>query len=366
MNITGALRRIATLCGASWPYQQAETVIRELTGIEVSHDHIKNLCESEASIVAKGNQETYNSLYDESLVDAVESLVDYLAYEDVEKSTTVENRETQQHSTESIPRQSNIDRLYMGLDGVFIGEVSRKRYIEAKVGIVFTDERAEISKGRNLLLNKQYVGTCHTVSEFSQKLFCCAMEMGVDECEELIVLGDGARWIWKIAETQYPKATLILDWWHLKERVWETVDSLKQNHMANKDAVRWGRRLVRFRWHGNEKRAKKFIKELGKQFNIEFPKTAAQRRKLDRKSLPRLYQYINNNSKSIVNYRAKKEAGYFISSVFAEKAIDILVCRRQKLRGMNWSRDGADNVLSLRELILNEEWENHWQTQMAA
>ncbi len=69
---------------------------------------------------------------------------------------------------------------------------------------------------------------------------------------------------------------------------------------------------------------------------------------------------------SIVNYRAKKEAGYFISSVFAEKAIDILVCRRQKLRGMNWSRDGADNVLSLRELILNEEWENHWQTQMAA
>lgn len=82
------------------------------------------------------------------MVDAVESLVDYLAYEDVEKSTTVENRETQQHSTESIPPKSNIDRLYMGLDGVFIGEVSRKRYIEAKVGIVFTDERAEISKGR--------------------------------------------------------------------------------------------------------------------------------------------------------------------------------------------------------------------------
>ncbi len=62
MNITGALRRIATLCGASWPYQQAETVIRELTGIEISHDHIKNLCESEASIVAEGNQETYSSL----------------------------------------------------------------------------------------------------------------------------------------------------------------------------------------------------------------------------------------------------------------------------------------------------------------
>jgi len=105
MNITDALRRIATLCGASWPYQQAEIVIRELTGIEISHDHIKNLCESEASIVAEGNQQTYNSLYDESLVDAVESLVDYLAEEDTEKSTTVENREAQQHSIESIPQQ---------------------------------------------------------------------------------------------------------------------------------------------------------------------------------------------------------------------------------------------------------------------
>ena len=63
MNITGALKRIAMLCGASWPYQQAETVIGELTGIEISHDHIKNLCESEASIVAEGNQQTYNTIF---------------------------------------------------------------------------------------------------------------------------------------------------------------------------------------------------------------------------------------------------------------------------------------------------------------
>ncbi len=63
-------------------------MVRELTGVEISHDHIKNLCESSASIVAEGNQQTYNVLYDESLVDAVESLVDYLAEEDVEKSVS--------------------------------------------------------------------------------------------------------------------------------------------------------------------------------------------------------------------------------------------------------------------------------------
>ena len=94
-----------------------------------------------------------------------------------------------------------------------------EKHMEAKVGIVFTDERANLSKGRNLLLNKQYVGTFDESSKFSQKLFCCATEMGVDDKTELIILGDGARWISRIAETQYPNATLILDWWHLSARL---------------------------------------------------------------------------------------------------------------------------------------------------
>ncbi len=121
---------------------------------------------------------------------------------------------------------------------------------------------------------------------------------------------------------RYPFATLILDWWHLKQRVWETIDYLKQTHFfSDKDALRWGRRLVRMLWHGETNRALKFVLKLGEQLKIEFPVTARERNELNRKSLPLLYEYINNNKEAIVNYQEKKEDGYFVSSVFAFKPL---------------------------------------------
>ncbi len=47
----------------------------------------------------------------------------------------------------------------------------------------------------------------------------------------------------------------------------------------------------------------------------------------------------------------------------ADKAGDILICRRMKLRGMRWSRDGADSVLNIRILVANGEWDQFWIKQ---
>ncbi|MFB3041319.1 MAG: hypothetical protein ACE1ZS_05890 [Candidatus Poribacteria bacterium] len=362
VNITNALKRIATLCGASWPYEQAEKVIRELTGVEVSHDHIKNLCESEAKVIGEEQQQIYNMRVDAVIGEAV----DCFAFNDSDADSTCEKRnEANSNKIEKANAKNNL--FYIGMDGVYVGEVRREKFIEAKVGIVFTDERATISKGRNILLNKQYVGTFNDSNKFGEKLYCCAKDMGISEQTELVILGDGARWIWRLARMRYPFATLILDWWHLKQRVWETIDYLKQTHFfSDKDALRWGRRLVRMLWHGETNGALKFVLKLGEQLKIEFPVTARERNELNRKSLPLLYEYISNNQEAVVNYQEKKEDGYFVSSVFAEKAIDVLVCRRQKCRGMNWSRSGAENIITLRTLILNDEWENHWEHKQAA
>ena len=101
--------------------------------------------------------------------------------------------------------------------------------MEAKVGIVFAHQLAVMGSNRRRLLNKQYVGTLQSVLEFGQQLFTTARGMGIDNQEQLVVLSDGARWINKLAQTQYPKATLILDWWHLKRRVWPTVRGIERS-----------------------------------------------------------------------------------------------------------------------------------------
>ncbi|MFQ6009433.1 MAG: ISKra4 family transposase [Candidatus Zixiibacteriota bacterium] len=359
-NITPALRRIATLCGASWPFQQAEKVIKELTGVEVSHDHIQNLCASEAKAIDEKQEQAYDALVDTIIGQATEALTD--VFDDTEDGSA--GQHTAADNTEEDSLNAKKDRFYIGMDGVYIGEVDKNKHIEAKVGLVFTDERATISKGRNILLNKQYVGTFHDSQKFSEKLYCCAKEMGIQNQTELVILGDGARWVNRIAQTRYPKATLILDWWHLKRRVWETADYLKRDSLSEEQVVKWGKELVYSLWCGDTNKALTTILKLSNEISIDLHQNV--KNDLDKRSLPALYHYIKNNQSLILDYQSYKQNGYFISSDFAEKAIDVLVCRRQKRRGMNWSLQGAENILILRQLVLNQQWDSHWQQQMAA
>ena len=83
-------------------------------------------------------------------------------------------------------------------------------------------------------------------------------------------------------------------------------------------------------------------------------------------SLQSFYLYLNNNFDSIIDYHRYRRNGYFISSVFVEKTIDLLICRRLKLRGQNWSRKGADNIVTFRQMIQNDDWKDYWQRHQAA
>ena len=56
---------------------------------------------------------------------------------------------------------------------------------------------------------------------------------------------------------------------------------------------------------------------------------------LEERSLPALHQFISNNQAAMIDYHRFQQAGYYIGSTVVEKAVDLLVCRRQKLSGQN-------------------------------
>ena len=85
---------------------------------------------------------------------------------------------------------------------------------------------------------------------FSQQLFTMARSMGIDNQEQLVILSDGARWINKLAQTQDPKATLILDWWHLKRPVWPTVRGLPADELSDQERPAWGQQWINQLWRG--------------------------------------------------------------------------------------------------------------------
>ena len=75
-----------------------------------------------------------------------------------------------------------------------------------------------------------------------------------------------------------------------------------------------------------------------------------------------LYNYIERNQAYIVNYDERATAHQTYTSQVAESYIDTLInARHKKTRKMQWSRDGADNVLQIRATMASDEWASQWQ-----
>ena len=72
------------------------------------------------------------------------------------------------------------ERVYLGIDGTLVNARAQNRFMEAKVGIVFSHQLTLVGTNRRRLLNKQYVGI---VQQFSQQLFTMARGMGIDNQE---------------------------------------------------------------------------------------------------------------------------------------------------------------------------------------
>ena len=69
-----------------------------------------------------------------------------------------------------------------------------------------------------------------------------------------------------------------------------------------------------------------------------------------------------NNRRAIENYAIVPLA----SSGPMEKAVDIVVARRFKARGMSWFRRGVSALVRLRLLRLNGTWQRYWSGRFAA
>jgi hypothetical protein len=77
--------------------------------------------------------------------------------------------------------------------------------------------------------------------------------------------------------------------------------------------------------------------------------------------LDELIAYLQARTSWIPNYRQRRIEQKYISSAHVGKANDLIVARRQKNRGMQWSEAMSDALAGLRTLLLNGGWERYWQ-----
>jgi hypothetical protein len=81
-----------------------------------------------------------------------------------------------------------------------------------------------------------YTGAIETAEEFGKRIYLEAWNRGWSRAEMKVVMGDGAEWIWNLAEPYFPGAVQIVDLYHARQHLWELARKLYPNDDVNQKA----------------------------------------------------------------------------------------------------------------------------------
>lgn len=157
----------------------------------------------------------------------------------------------------------------------------------------------------------------------------------------VVIVGDGAEWIWNRA-AMFPRRCEILDFWHALEHAW-TFARLRYGE-SSAQADWWVHQIAEDLRAGKVQEVVAGLKRLR-------PKTPELRQ-----SLQALTRYYSENA-GRMRYDQYLRLGYGIGSGAVESAHKQAVHARLRQAGMRWSESGARRPLALRLLLLNDNRE---------
>lgn len=229
-------------------------------------------------------------------------------------------------------------RLYVTLDGSHAHIDGA--WHEVKTGVVFDSVSGE--DGLDACGAKAYVAAQEPAEAFGERVYQWAAQAGVEASEAVVVVGDGAEWIWNLAEHHYPQATQVLDFWHTCEHLHQlAVDYYGEGSRQGQRWVREQREKLRTQGPAPVLRALRRMRGT----------TAAQAEAVHRET-----QYFTRNAHRM-DYPRFRANGLMIGSGPVEAACKVVVGQRLKRSGMRWKGAGADAILAVRAALLSRQYD---------
>jgi hypothetical protein len=224
---------------------------------------------------------------------------------------------------------------------------------EAKLGCVFTqtgwDEEGYPIRDPD---STTYTGAIETAEEFGKRIYLEAWNRGWSRAAKKVVMGDGAEWIWNLAEPYFPGAIQIVDLYHARQHLWELARKLHPNDQVSQDA--WikvhQRRLL------DQGKIEKLVDAI-RALDTTNPEVAEKLR------IEAAYFERNADRMRYPNFRRQH---LFVGSGVIEAGCKTVVGSRLKQSGMFWTVRGANAILSLRCCHLNGRFEGYWEARPAA
>jgi len=242
--------------------------------------------------------------------------------------------------------------LIVQVDGGHIPTKEKdKRSFEALSGIVYRPEHIEVIDE----YHRQIRDKCCVISALDDEqasiktyLYHAALKQGLSRETQVTALADGATNCWSAISVLKPhcqRLELILDWFHIGMKFQKVKNALAESLSDSLERAKWSL------WQGEADKALQKLCLLRDNITEEKP----------RSKLKGLQDYLKNNRQYLVNYSEREEANQVFTSQVIESHIDTIINTRHKRKQkMQWSREGAHNVLQIRAKMVSNEWEESW------
>ena len=253
------------------------------------------------------------------------------------------------------PGEADSDTLVVAVDGcmVHVG----KAWHEMKVGVCAPlgpecEQDPDTGQMRLALGQQQFCTGQEDAEQFWYRLYALVVAMGLGgrQVRRVIVLGDGAEWIWRRAAAFLGVVGVevieIVDLWHARQHLWHVAHAVFGEGSA--EAAAWA-----------EPMAKALLDE-GVSPVLNAIRTLQPRTEAAQEVVRLALEYFGDHAPRM-RYPEFALAGWPVGSGMVESACKLVVAARQKGAGMRWGGIGCQSVATLRAVHRSGQWDRFWQ-----
>jgi len=203
------------------------------------------------------------------------------------------------------------------------------------------DQRTQSDTGRSIILSRGTVMTRGGVDALREQLFAECLRQGMGRAAEVLVIADGAMWIWNLAQDRFAQAKQRLDFYHASQHLWTVAHAL---HPADESAARqWIEPLLKKLKAG---RSPRVIAELAQ---------VTKRLRAGRRAAAQTELEYFRTHRHRLDYQVAKKRGQPLGSGAIESTCRQYQCRFKR-PGQFWSLSGDEALMCLETFWRNGRW----------
>lgn len=222
--------------------------------------------------------------------------------------------------------------------------VPQPKPLKPKVNPAVRERQPERQPERETVMAKHidYLFHLGPPEPFGQQVWTNAQQRGWLAANTTAVIGDGAPWIWNLANGHFADSTHIVDWYHAKQHLWAAAHLI-----APDSAVAWVNQMEEDLFAGHTH-----------AISTAIVAAAASSTDSTKAVLEREAHYFADNA-ARMNYQAFSQQHLPIGSGTVESGAKQFKDRFAQA-GMRWSRDGAVNLMPFRAAVMRRGFDALW------